>query len=140
MSLPLRAPGSHALTDITPHESSIDWSGARPAPVLDGATEATRQLFIQAIDKKLDAIGYPSMHVNTAQPNHTTTQVIDAGLAVAEVTDDALAAAALFRLCEHVVALREEAQTAQLLQSASLAFLNQQHRKTVADREARHAR
>lgn len=126
--------------DLTPHEASIDWSGARPTPVLDEATEATWQPFLQAIDKYLDTIDVPSRHVTTMQPNHLTTQVIEAGLVVAEVTDDLLAAETLFRLCEHVVALREDVQTAQQLQSAALAHLNQQHRKTVADREARHAR
>jgi len=126
--------------DITPHEARIDWLGTWAAPVPEDATEATRPLLIQAIDKHLDAIGYPSLQVTTTQPVHKTTQVIDAGLAVAEVTDDVLAADTLFRLCEHVVALREEAQTAQLLQSAALAYLHNQHHKAAADREARHAR
>ena len=35
--------GPATMPDITPVVTEIDWSGRRPAPPLDAATEATRQ-------------------------------------------------------------------------------------------------
>lgn len=129
--------GSSPVSEITPHVTAIDWTGRTPAPDLDSATTASRDALYRAIDARLAAM--PSdVPTTTPQPDHATTQVVGAGLAVAAATDDHLAADTILRLCEHTVSLREQVHTTRTITSASLAHLHRHHRRIAADREARH--
>lgn len=125
--------------DMTPSVTEIDWSGRRPAPPLDAATETTRQLFLQALDTQLDRMVIAPMPMGLPQTDPTTMQVVQIGCAAMVATDDAETADALHHLLLHIADLSEQLQTQRAMTSASMAVQHQQHRRTVIEREARHA-
>ncbi len=129
---------SVASADITPDAAEIDWIGNTPRPVLDPPTQRTLDLLNAAVDARLDAmpVDVPMVNVEPS-PDPVTDEILALGTDAMLVTKDPLAADVLHQLCLHVVTLREQIETSQLVASAVLAQLNRDHNRAQREREAR---